>query len=120
MEIGVGCETILTSMLVTDQIDTVILGLDWLTTNSCKIYFCSSELRVGDLGIQLHRLTRTDKLEEFVFSVQHRSSSKPSNADVVSRRPCRQCHRVDDDGEVIEQQINALSNNNDKSSETDQ
>ena len=48
-------------------------------------------------------------LEEFTFTIQHRSGNKHSNADAMSRRPCRQCHRIDDEG-TTELQVSVLSN----------
>ena len=48
-------------------------------------------------------------LKEFTFTVQHRSGNKHSNADAMSRRPCRQCHRIDDESEANEQQVNVLT-----------
>ena len=63
-----GYETIPASLLVTNQIDTMISGLDWLTMNLCKIDFSSSELRIGDVCVQLQRLTRTDKCRRILMS----------------------------------------------------
>ena len=56
-------------------------------------------------------------LEEFSFTVQHRSGSKHSNADAMSRRPCRQCHMIDDEEDPNVVQVNVLSNEGDLSSE---
>ena len=56
-------------------------------------------------------------LEEFTFTDQHRSGSKHSNADAMSRRPCRQCHRTDDEERTTELKVNALSNYDDPSPE---
>ena len=67
-EIEVGSETIPAFLLVTDQIDTVILGLDWLTANSCKIDFSSNEMLIGDVGVQRHRRTRSDKCRRILVS----------------------------------------------------
>ena len=53
---------------MTDQIDTVILGLDWLTKNSCKIDFSSSELQIGDVCVQLYRHTQTDRCRRILVS----------------------------------------------------
>ena len=60
-EVGVGTLTVSASMLVTDQIDTVILGLDWIIANSCVVDFCSGELQMGDECVQLQRSTRIDR-----------------------------------------------------------
>ena len=49
-------------------------------------------------------------LEEFTFTVQHRSGNKHRNADAMSRRPCQQCHRTDNEEGIAELQVNALSN----------
>ena len=43
-----------------------------------------------------------EQLEEFSFTVEHRSGSKHTNADAMSRRPCRQCHMCDKEGESNE------------------
>ena len=67
-DIDVGREIIPASLLVTDQIDTVILGLDWLTLNSCVIDFSSSELQIGDICVQLQRLTRADKCRRILVT----------------------------------------------------
>ena len=66
--IEVGYRTVSTSLLVTDQIDTVILGLDWLTVNSCRIDFSSNEMQIGDICVQLYRLTRTDRCRRILMS----------------------------------------------------
>ena len=36
-----------------------------------------------------------ERLEEFNYRVEHRPGSKHGNADAMSRKPCRQCHRED-------------------------
>ena len=56
-------------------------------------------------------------LEEFSFTVQHRSGNKHSNADAMSRRPCRQCHMIDDEEDPNVVQVNVLSDEGDVSSE---
>ena len=38
-----------------------------------------------------------EQLEEYLFVVQHRSGRKHNNVDAMSRRPCRQCHKIDSD-----------------------
>ena len=42
-----------------------------------------------------------EQLEEFSFTVEHRSGSKHTNADAMSRRPCRQCHMCDKEDRVL-------------------
>src|SRR5260221_14351271 len=37
-----------------------------------------------------------EKLEEFNFRIEHRPGRKHCNADALSRRPCKQCHREED------------------------
>ena len=66
--IEVGSETIPTSLLVTDKIDTVILGLDWLTANLCKVDFSSDEMQIGNSCIQLFRLKRADRCRRILMS----------------------------------------------------
>ena len=66
--IEVGSETIPASLLVTDQIDTVILGLDWLTVNSCKVDFSSDEMQIGNSCVQLFRLKRADRCRRILMS----------------------------------------------------
>ena len=38
-----------------------------------------------------------EKLQEFHFRIVHRPGKKHTNADAMSRRPCDQCGRIDDD-----------------------
>src|SRR5437867_1727832 len=40
-----------------------------------------------------------EKLEEFQYKIEHRAGNKHTNADAMSRRPCRQCDRDDDESE---------------------
>src|SRR5206468_10859521 len=43
-----------------------------------------------------------ERLEEFSYRIEHRPGRKHSNADALSRRPCRQCHRSEEDSEEEE------------------
>jgi len=45
-----------------------------------------------------------ERLEEFSYRIEHRPGRKHNNADAMSRRPCRQCHRVnyDEPSEKVE------------------
>src|SRR3989441_7543559 len=38
-----------------------------------------------------------ERLEEFQYRIEHRPGHKHNNADAMSRRPCRQCKRSDDE-----------------------
>src|SRR6267154_2634862 len=38
-----------------------------------------------------------EKLEEFTYRVEHRPGQRHTNADALSRRPCRQCRRNEDE-----------------------
>jgi len=40
-----------------------------------------------------------ERLEEFHYRIEHRAGAKHGNADALSRRPCRQCKRFEDDEE---------------------
>ena len=84
LEIGVENEFIAGSFLVTDQIDTVILGLDWLTGNSCRLDFSTNELQVGAVGVQLQRISRTDKCRRILVS-KHMKIPPKSEVNVEGR-----------------------------------
>ena len=51
-----------------------------------------------------------EQLEEYSFVVQHRSGKKHENADAMSRIPCKQCHRIDDNMDVVENHVNVVIN----------
>ena len=50
-----------------------------------------------------------EQLEEFSFTVEHRSGSKLTNADAMSRRPCRQCHMCDKEVESDETKVKGIN-----------
>ena len=54
IDIRVAGRILPTTFLVSDQIDSTILGLDWLSRHSCRIDFESDILQVGDKRVQLH------------------------------------------------------------------
>ena len=49
-----------TTFLISDQIDSTILGLDWLSKHSCRIDFESDILQIGNKQVQLHRSVQGD------------------------------------------------------------
>ena len=52
-------------------------------------------------------------LEEFEFSIEHRSGVRHGNADALSRRPCRQCGLCgDDDTPIVVNAVESSSENN--------
>src|SRR2546425_334016 len=40
-----------------------------------------------------------ERLEEYSYKIEHRAGNKHTNADALSRRPCRQCDRYEDEDE---------------------
>ena len=48
-------------MLVSDQVESIILGLDWLMTNKGKIDFETNVLTVMGVDIQLHHSDQLQK-----------------------------------------------------------
>ena len=44
-----------------------------------------------------------EKLQEYDFSILHRQGSRHSNADALSRIPCRQCGRGDLCGKIVDE-----------------
>ena len=59
-DIRVAGRILSTTFLVSDQIDSAILGLDWLSRHSCKIDFESDILQVGNKRVRLHRSIQGD------------------------------------------------------------
>ena len=43
-----------------------------------------------------------EQLEAFDFSIEHRAGKKHQNADSMSRIPCQQCRRTDDEVDVVQ------------------
>ena len=60
VDIRVAGRILPTTFLVSDQIDSTILGLDWLSRHLCRIDFESDILHVEDKRVQLHRSTQGD------------------------------------------------------------
>ena len=50
-----------------------------------------------------------EQLEEFSFTVEHRSGNKHTNADAMSRRPCRQCHMCDNEDESYATEVKEIN-----------
>ena len=67
VKVEVGERITSTKMLVSDQVESIILGLNWLTTNKGKIDFESDVLTVMNVEISLHRSTiRTDNCRRII------------------------------------------------------
>jgi len=81
----------------TKQFRTYLLGREFLirTDHSALRWL---KLTPEPIGQQARWL---EKLEEYNFRIEHRPGKKHSNADALSRRPCRQCHRNEDTEEEI-------------------
>ena len=60
IDIRVAGRILPTTFLTYDQIDSIILGLDWLSRHSCQINFESDILQVEEKQVQLHRSTQGD------------------------------------------------------------
>ena len=60
VDIPVAGRILPTTFLVSDQIDSTILGLDWLSRHSCQINFESDILQIEEKRVRLHRSTRGD------------------------------------------------------------
>ena len=60
IDIRVAGRILSTTFLVSDQIDSTILGLDWLSRHSCRIDLEKNNLQVGDKRVQLHRSIQGD------------------------------------------------------------
>ena len=92
VDIRVAGRVLPTTFLISDQIDSTILGLDWLSRHSCQINFESDILHIEDKRVQLHR-----------------SGNKHTNADAMSRRPCRQCHMCDNEDESYATEVKEIN-----------
>ena len=92
VDIRVARRVLLTTFLISDQIDSTILGLDWLSRHSCRINFEGDILQIENNRVQLHR-----------------SGSKYTNVDAMSRHPCRQCHMCDKEVESNETEIQGIN-----------
>ena len=62
VEVEIGEHITTSKMLVSDQVESIILGLDWLMTNRGKIDFETCVLTVMGVDIQLHH---SDQLQKF-------------------------------------------------------
>ena len=53
LEVSIGDKHILTRFIVSDQIDEVILGVDWLQSNNCSIQFSRNLMKIGGVTVPL-------------------------------------------------------------------
>ena len=81
-----------------------LLGRDFLirTDHSALTWLRKTPDQIGQQSRWL------EQLEEFTFRIEHQSGSKHTNADAMSKRPCRQCHRIDDEDEVEVNGVQAI------------
>jgi len=79
----------------TKQFRTYLLGHEFLlrTDHSALRWL---KLTPEAIGQQARWL---EKLEEYTFRIEHRPGNKHNNADGMSRIPCKQCHRIDNETE---------------------
>jgi len=79
----------------TKQFRTYLLGNEFLlrTDHSALRWL---KLTPEAIGQQARWL---EKLEEYTFRIEHRPGNKHNNADGMSRIPCRQCNKIDDESE---------------------
>ena len=50
-----------------------------------------------------------EQLEEFSLMVEHRSGNKHTNAEAMSRRPCRQCNMYDGEDDLNETEVKGIN-----------
>ena len=50
-----------------------------------------------------------EQLEEFLFTVEHRSGNKHTNADAMPRRPCRQCSMIDNEDDANKAEVTSIN-----------
>src|SRR5881296_2086844 len=79
----------------TKQFRSYLLGREFLirTDHSALRWL---KLTPEPIGQQARWL---EKLEEYTYRIEHRPGHKHNNADALSRRPCRQCDKDDEESE---------------------
>ena len=97
-----GEQCIWTDALVSEDIEEVMLGIDWLKQNDCVCDFRNE--RISVMG------------QQFSFWIVHRPGTRHRNADALSRRPVdddsssdeepRQCKTVASRTEAVREQSN--------------
>ena len=82
VKVEIGEHTTTSKMLVSDQVESIILGLDWLMTNKGRIDFETCVLTVKGIDIQLHH---SEPRQQF-YSCPRIRMKKSSKSNYVIKR----------------------------------
>ena len=97
---------LLAVVVFTQQFRPYLLGREFTlrTDHSSLSWLQSFKEPEGQLARWL------EKLQEFHFRILHRPGKKHTNADAMSRRPCDQCGRIDEDSFVPQSSVDPEEN----------